>query len=85
MKLEIPCKLYDEIVPRRYVDELERVAADWRKKLYLNYQLKIPISLEKLQAHIRMQSSGQKKIMSYLKAINLYKFDTQVAAEKLQQ
>lgn len=76
MKIEIPCKLYDEIVPRHFYNELEAIAMERRRKAYLHYQIQLPLSLEKLQALQRVQSGAQKKIMELLKAISLYKFDT---------
>ena len=74
MKLEVIASRFDDLVPRKHLDELEHLAIERRKKAYVSYAASLPLQLETLKARFRVQDSSLKHVITLLKGISLFKF-----------
>ena len=75
MQIEIPVNKFDEIIPKKYCDQLENLAIERYKKANIFYLNHLPLSLETIKSKLIVQQQELKKIIRLLKRISLKKFD----------
>ncbi|EAR94381.2 EF hand protein (macronuclear) [Tetrahymena thermophila SB210] len=75
MQIEVPCNRHDEVIPRKFYEQLESLSIERRKKAYVNYQMFLPTQLEVMKSKKTLQQAALKKMIHLLKKISLTRFD----------